>query len=74
MNLSACLDKKAVMQELIKKNPCDNITLPKIEKHEVNVYTQDEITQISRFKTLQCYSTTVTRSISKGDTATSRTF
>lgn len=45
LNLSACLDK-AVMQELIKKNPCENITLPKIEKHEVNVYNQDEITQM----------------------------
>lgn len=38
LNLSACLDK-AVMQELIKKNPCENITLPKIEKHKVDVYT-----------------------------------
>jgi integrase len=30
LNLSACLDK-AVMQELINKNPCENVTLPKLE-------------------------------------------
>ena len=41
-NLSACMDK-AEMLELIRKNPCRNITLPKYIKKETSVYDEQEV-------------------------------
>ncbi len=42
LNLSAAM-KKAVMLDLIPKNPCDNITMPKLEKFEPDVYSMEEV-------------------------------
>lgn len=42
LNLSAAM-KKAVMLDLISKNPCDNITMPKLEKFEPDVYSMEEV-------------------------------
>ena len=42
LNLSAAM-KKAVMLELIPKNPCDNITMPKLEKFHPDVYSIEEV-------------------------------
>lgn len=42
LNLSAAM-KKAVMLELIPKNPCDNITMPKLEKFQPDVYSMEEV-------------------------------
>lgn len=35
--------KKSVMLDLIPKNPCDNITMPKLEKFEPDVYSIEEV-------------------------------
>lgn len=45
LNLSAAM-KKAVMLELIPKNPCDNITLPKLERFHPEVYSMEEIAKL----------------------------
>lgn len=45
LNLSAAM-KKAVMLELIPKNPCDNITLPKLERFHPDVYSMDEVAKL----------------------------
>lgn len=45
LNLSAAM-KKAVMLELIPKNPCDNITLPKLERFHPEVYNMEEIAKL----------------------------
>lgn len=45
LNLSAAM-KKAVMLELIPKNPCDNITLPKLERFQPDVYSMDEVAKL----------------------------
>lgn len=45
INLSAAL-KKAVELEKIRKNPCDNVQLPKYTKHKIEIYTQEEIQQL----------------------------
>ena len=42
LNLSAAM-KKAVMLDLISKNPCDNITMPKLERFEPDVYSMEEV-------------------------------
>lgn len=42
LNLSAAM-KKAVMLELIPKNPCDNITMPKLQKFQPDVYSMEEV-------------------------------
>lgn len=42
LNLSAAM-KKAVMLELIPKNPCDNITMPKLERFQPDVYSMEEV-------------------------------
>ena len=42
LNLSAAM-KKAVMLELIPKNPCDNLTLPKLQRFEPDVYSMEEV-------------------------------
>ena len=45
LNLSAAM-KKAVMLELIPKNPCDNLTLPKLQRFEPDVYSMEEVEQL----------------------------
>lgn len=45
LNLSAAM-KKAVMLELIPKNPCDNLTLPKLQRFEPDVYSMEEVGQL----------------------------
>lgn len=42
LNLSAALSK-AVMLELIPKNPCDNITMPKMQKFQPDIYSMEEV-------------------------------
>lgn len=42
LNLSAVM-KKAVMLELIPKNPCDNVTMPKLERFHPDVYSIEEV-------------------------------
>ena len=42
LNLSAAM-KKAVMLELIPKNPCDNVTMPKLERFRPDVYSIEEV-------------------------------
>ena len=42
LNLSAAM-KKAVMLELIPKNPCDNITMPKLERFQPDIYSMEEV-------------------------------
>lgn len=42
LNLSAAM-KKAVMLELIPKNPCDNVTMPKLERFHPDVYSIEEV-------------------------------
>lgn len=42
LNLSAAM-KKAVMLELIPKNPCDNITMPKLERFHPDIYSMEEV-------------------------------
>ena len=48
LNLSAAM-KKAVMLELIPKNPCDDLTLPKLEHYQPKVYSMEEVDTL-----LQC--------------------
>lgn len=48
LNLSAAM-KKAVMLELIPKNPCDDLTLPKLEHYQPEVYSMEEVETL-----LQC--------------------
>ena len=48
LNLSAAM-KKAVMLELIPKNPCDDLTLPKLEHYQPEVYSKEEVETL-----LQC--------------------
>jgi integrase len=48
LNLSAAM-KKAVMLELIPKNPCDDLTLPKLEHCQPEVYSMEEVETL-----LQC--------------------
>lgn len=45
LNLSAAM-KKAVMLDLIPKNPCDNITMPKLERFEPDVYSMEEVDEM----------------------------
>ena len=45
LNLSAAM-KKAVMLELIPKNPCENLTLPKLQKFQPDVYNMEEVAQL----------------------------
>lgn len=45
LNLSAAM-KKAVMLDLIPKNPCDNITMPKLERFEPDVYSMEEVNKM----------------------------
>lgn len=45
LNLSAAM-KKAVMLELIPKNPCDNITLPKLNRFQPDVYSMEEVAKL----------------------------
>ena len=45
LNLSAAM-KKAVMLELIPKNPCDNLTLPKLQRFQPDVYSMEEVEQL----------------------------
>lgn len=45
LNLSAAM-KKAVMLELIPKNPCDDLTLPKLQRFEPDVYSMEEVGQL----------------------------
>jgi len=42
LNLSAAM-KKAVMLELISKNPCENLTLPKLQRFQPDVYSMEEV-------------------------------
>ena len=42
LNLSSAMER-AVIDELIKKNPCEHTELPSREKYEANVYNQEEI-------------------------------
>ncbi len=42
LNLSAAM-KKAVMLELIPKNPCDNITMPKLVRFQPDIYSMEEV-------------------------------
>ena len=42
LNLSAAM-KKAVMLEIILKNPCENLTLPKLQRYEAEVYSMEEV-------------------------------
>ena len=48
LNLSAAM-KKAVMLELIPKNPCDDLMLPKLEHYQPEVYSMEEVETL-----LQC--------------------
>ena len=50
MNLSVPLEK-AVCLDMIKKNPCKNVTLPKKEKHEVDFYDSDEVDKLIKTAT-----------------------
>ena len=45
LNFSAAM-KKAVMLELIPKNPCENLTLPKLQKFQPDVYSMEEVAQL----------------------------
>ena len=45
LNLSAAMNK-AVMLELIPKNPCDNITLPQLERFQPDVYSMEEVEKL----------------------------
>ena len=45
LNLSAAM-KKAVMLELIPKNPCDNLTLPKLQRFQPDVYSMEEVSHL----------------------------
>ena len=42
-------NEKAVMLELIPKNPCDDLTLPKLEHYQPEVYSMEEVETL-----LQC--------------------
>jgi integrase len=42
LNLSAAM-KKAVMLELIAKNPCENLTLPKLQRFQPEIYSMEEV-------------------------------
>ena len=44
-NLSAAIDK-AVQLEIVKKNVCKAVTLPKVSKYQAEVYDEDEIQQL----------------------------
>ena len=48
LNLSAAM-KKAVMLELIPKDPCDDLTLPKLEHYQPEMYSMEEVETL-----LQC--------------------
>lgn len=50
INLSAALDK-AVDLDMLKKNPCQKVELPKCEKHEVQVYDEKEVEKLIRCAT-----------------------
>lgn len=45
MNLSAALEK-AVNLDMLKKNPCKKVELPKCEKHEIEVYDEEEVKKL----------------------------
>ncbi|WP_295215574.1 site-specific integrase [Ruminococcus sp.] len=45
LNLSAAM-KKAAMLELIPKNPCENLTLPKLQRYQPEVYSMEEVAQM----------------------------
>lgn len=45
LNLSAAM-KKAVMLELITKNPCENLTLPKLQRFQPDVYSMEEVEEM----------------------------
>lgn len=45
LNLSAAM-KKAVMLELITKNPCENLTLPKLQRFQPDVYSMKEVEEM----------------------------
>lgn len=45
LNLSAAM-KKAVLLELIPKNPCDNLTLPKLQRYQPEVYSMEEVEKL----------------------------
>ena len=47
-------NEKAVMLELIPKNPCDDLTLPKLEHYQPEVYSMEEVETL-----LQCARNTV---------------
>ncbi len=44
-NLSAAIDK-AVQLELVKRNVCKSVTLPKVKKYQAEVYDEDEIQKL----------------------------
>ncbi|MGN1480617.1 tyrosine-type recombinase/integrase [Porcipelethomonas sp.] len=45
LNLSAAM-KKAVMLELITKNPCENLTLPKLQRFQPDMYSMEEVEEM----------------------------
>ncbi len=45
LNLSAAMNK-AVAMGFIMKNPCDNVTLPKAQKHETQIYDEAGIKKL----------------------------
>lgn len=47
LNLSAAMNK-AFELEMIKKNPCAHITLPKVAKTDVEIYSEEEIAKITK--------------------------
>ena len=47
LNLSAALSQ-AVKLDMIKKNPCDNVILPKAQKAKLEIYTEDEVEKITK--------------------------
>ena len=47
LNLSAAM-RKAVELEKIRKNPCDNVHLPKCKKHKIEIYSRDLIDEMLR--------------------------
>ena len=44
-NLSAAIDK-AVQLEMVKRNVCKAVTLPRVKKYRADVYDEDEIQQL----------------------------
>lgn len=45
LNLQAALEK-AVQLDMLKKNPCKYVTLPKVKRHEVEVYDENEVEKL----------------------------